>query len=460
MESTDNIPCFNSLKDIYSDLSILKNKNLKLQNSIKKYKEVYGKEPEYFARAPGRVNIIGEHIDYNGYGVLPFALHMEIWFLFGKNDLNKIRMSNCNSSRFKSEEYSNIPDDWTSSPTGWTGYIIWGFRSILFLMEKHNLPCPKVNEKTSIGTGLDLLVYSDLPIACGVSSSSALSVGSCLVLAKMLNVEKNLDRTTLVSNIIEFERKNGLKSGGMDQTVSVFGQTDNCLAIDFKPKLDKRQVPMKGMGMILCNSLTESPKVETGFKRYNKRVFECTMGLKALLRKSLGKDAKVSEYPTLWDLQTKLSINLDEMNKLVEETLGSTKQKKWKLEELYAFLEIKDYKEIFGEDQIIELVTQKNDHFFLYERLKHVIEESIRVNQFISIVSKEDDPKRLQTLGTLMTNSQKSCADLYDCSSENLNFLTQKSLECGALGSRLTGAGWGGCFINLVPLDSVIDKIL
>jgi N-acetylgalactosamine kinase len=271
----------------------------------------------------------------------------------------------------------------------------------------------------------------------------------------MLNVEKNLNRTELVSNIIEFETKNGLKSGGMDQTISVFGQTNNCLAIDFKPKLAKRQVPMEGMGMVLCNSLTESPKLETGHKRYNKRVFECTMGLKAMLRKAIGKDAKVSEYPTLWDLQTKLGVDLDEMNKLLEDTLGSTKGKKWTLNEIYSFLEIKDYRDIFGEDALIELVTQKNEDFLLYERIKHVIEESSRVNKFISILSGDDSPQRLQNLGQLMNQSHESCAKLYDCSSKNLDLLTQKSLECGALGSRLTGAGWGGCFISLVPVDKV-----
>lgn len=163
----------------------------------------------------------------------------------------------------------------------------------------------------------------------------------------------------------------------MDQTISVLGRTGHCLAIEFKPQLSSVQVPMKGLGMVLCNSLTESPKVESGFKRYNKRVFECTMGLLALIRASLGEGGLVEDHPTLWDLQERLGKNLNQMNQLFEEALGDTKCKRWKLAEIYPFLGLKDYPDVFGDDKLIDLVTTKNTEFRLYERLKHVFDESL-----------------------------------------------------------------------------------
>ena len=455
MESIDKIPIFGSIKDIYSDPSIQKDKKQKLESSIAKFKEEFGTEPEHFARAPGRVNIIGEHIDYNGYGVLPFALHMEIWFFFGPSELPRIRMTNTNSTRFAPKDYPLLTSQWVVSPGEWSGYVIWGFRSILFLMNSKKLPIPVVNGQQSLGRGLNLLVFSDLPIACGVSSSSALSVGSALVLSKMLDVEASLDRTELVSKIIEFECENGILGGGMDQTISTFGQTGHCLAIEFKPALRSTPVEMKGLCMVLCNSLTESVKVETGHKQYNKRVFECKMGLIAMIKQALGADADIAQFATLWDLQTHLKLDLDGMDGLLEKALGNTKGRDWKLNEVYSCVGISDYKAAFGDDDLIKMVTEKNEHFRLYDRIKHVIDESRRVGQYIATLGRSDDPRRLERLGELMTESHQSCAELYECSSVNLDYLTKKSLECGALGSRLTGAGWGGCYINLVPAEQV-----
>ena len=454
MLPSNKILTFNSLSEIYNNPSILNYKREKLKASVSKFTSVFNKAPKWLARAPGRVNIIGEHIDYNGYGVLPFALHSEIWLLFSENDMNRIRMSNTNSERFPGKEFSVDCSNWKTSPGEWTGFILWGFRSIIHLITESNLTSPDL-KGSLLNFGLDLLVFSDVPIACGVSSSSALSVASGLLLAQHLGVAQDLDKTKFVQNIIEFERKNGLLGGGMDQTVSVFGKSGHCLAIDFKPNLKSQLVSMEGIGMVLCNSLTESAKVETGFKRYNKRVFECRVGVCTMVRKALGETVKFEHFPTLWDLQTKLGYNLKKMEELLEQALGNSKGKNWKIDEIYSLIGVSDYKDLFGEDPLLEKVTSLNKEFLIYERLKHVIQEAKRVKDAIVLFNQADHPKRLEKLGELMTQSHQSCAKLYECSSENLDVLTRKSLENGALGSRLTGAGWGGCFINLVPLEKV-----
>ena len=109
-------------------------------------------------------------------------------------------------------------------------------------------------------------------------------------------------------------------------------------------------------------------------------------------------------------------------------------------------------------------VLQQNVRFHLYERAYHVFGEAQRVYQFKeqcdnTLVTEED---KVQKLGQLMNESHYSCRDLYECSSDQLDELTQLARDSGALGSRLTGAGWGGCCVSLVKKDhlaSFLDKM-
>lgn len=102
-------------------------------------------------------------------------------------------------------------------------------------------------------------------------------------------------------------------------------------------------------------------------------------------------------------------------------------------------------------------------HFQLYKRALHVFTEALRVLKFREICTrKEASPETLKELGRLMNESQESCAQLFQCSCPELDELTRLAREAGAYGSRLTGAGWGGCTVSLVPEDQVdgfIQKI-
>lgn len=110
----------------------------------------------------------------------------------------------------------------------------------------------------------------------------------------------------------------------------------------------------------------------------------------------------------------------------------------------------------------INQVEQQNTHYYLFERAYHVFGEAKRVHDFAAVcgpdseMTEEDKVKRL---GELMNASHKSCNELYDCSSPELNELTQMCRDAGALGSRLTGAGWGGCCVSMVKKDQVDDFI-
>ena len=112
------------------------------------------------------------------------------------------------------------------------------------------------------------------------------------------------------------------------------------------------------------------------------------------------------------------------------------------------------------------VVLQQNTHFNLQDRIVHGYEEADRVGKFVETCNahakQESDEERAmfeKKLGELMTLSHNSCKDLYECSSPELDELVGRALKAGALGSRLTGAGWGGCCVSVVPKTKVADFI-
>ncbi|KAK7891039.1 hypothetical protein WMY93_023002 [Mugilogobius chulae] len=106
--------------------------------------------------------------------------------------------------------------------------------------------------------------------------------------------------------------------------------------------------------------------------------------------------------------------------------------------------------------ELLSANTQHVTHFKLYQRAKHVYSEAWRVLQFKRVCDTEPTDALTQ-LGDLMNQSHSSCRDLYECSCPELDQLVQLCLKSGALGSRLTGAGWGGCAVSMVPVQKVDD---
>jgi N-acetylgalactosamine kinase len=123
--------------------------------------------------------------------------------------------------------------------------------------------------------------------------------------------------------------------------------------------------------------------------------------------------------------------------------------------------EIEDPFEIVKEIPHVYEVKSQNASFELYNRAYHVLTEAQRVHEFKRVCDQEDlnEDSKIQQLGKLMNESQHSCNLYYDCSSIELNELTQLARDSGALGSRLTGAGWGGCSVSLVKKDILEDFI-
>nr|XP_047908294.1 N-acetylgalactosamine kinase isoform X8 [Anser cygnoides] len=249
------------------------------------------------------------------------------------------------------------------------------------------------------------------------------------------------------------ERYIGTEGGGMDQSISFLAEEgtatvrhrtpDQAKLIEFSPlRATDVRLP-SGAAFVIANSCVEMNKAATS--HYNIRVMECRLATK-LLSKSKGLDWK--KMLRLQDVQAKLGVSLEEMLTIVEEVLHP---------EPYSTEEICKCLGISLEDlrsQILSQNTQDVSTFKLHQRAKHVYSEAARVLEFKKICN-EAPANAIQLLGELMNQSYISCREMYECSCPELDRLVDICLQFGAVGSRLTGAGWGGCTVSMVPTDKL-----
>jgi len=227
MKDADLIPLVTSLEQVYdnSDGQIAKIHLPRYQMVAKKFKELYGEDPEYFSRAPGRVNIIGEHIDYSNYAVLPAAIEKDMIIAFKESKEPVIEVHNTNEKDFK---YQKVPLDKDiefkkEEDKKWVNYFLAGFKHILQL---------KVSKPDK---GFKILIDSTVPVNSGLSSSAASSVSSTLVPLTIYGLREKYTRTEMIGHIVEYERSVGVACGGMDQTISIFAETGTAKFIEFNP---------------------------------------------------------------------------------------------------------------------------------------------------------------------------------------------------------------------------------
>ena len=186
---------------------------------MEKFVEVYGEGGEireYFA--PGRVNLIGEHTDYNGGHVFPCALTLGTYGLARKRDDRKLRFYSVNFSRLGVIE-SSLDDLIPSDQAGWTNYpkgVMWAF-------EKRNI---------KLEHGVDFLIYGNIPNGSGLSSSASLEVLTGLMLKDMFGVEElSMQDLALIGQYSE-NNFNGMNCGIMDQFASAMGKKDCAIFLD------------------------------------------------------------------------------------------------------------------------------------------------------------------------------------------------------------------------------------
>ncbi|KAH8889633.1 Galactokinase [Thozetella sp. PMI_491] len=472
------VPVARSLQDIYTD-DALASQGKRWNELLSKFEAKYGHAAQFVARSPGRVNIIGEHIDYSMYSVLPMAISADA-LLAVSTDLApanegtfKIQISNLQDAKFPPREFDvpldEVPIDATIHE--WSNYFKCGLRGALELLRKKKGADfrPK---------SMQIMLDGTVPSGGGLSSSAAFVSASALAVM-VANGEQTVDKTELTELAIVSERSVGVNSGGMDQSASVFSQRGSALFVSFTPALTARPVQFPKtnpeLTFLIAQSFVSADKYVTGPVQYNLRVVECTLAaayLNAVLNPPSTR-LPADKSPLAISLQgfhetyfallegtapKTVSEQLEELLTLVKSTL--VKEEGYTREEIAAAIGLTT-------DELNAQFTSRfpvrAERFKLRQRALHVYSEALRVLQVMALL---EDPAQHPAdgadtsdynakLGALLNATQDSCRDVYECSCPEIDELCTIARRAGSYGSRLTGAGWGGCSVHLVPADKV-----
>ncbi|MFQ6041141.1 MAG: galactokinase, partial [Candidatus Poribacteria bacterium] len=369
---------------------------------------IYAAQPEIVVRAPGRVNLIGEHTDYNDGFVLPVAIDKCIAIAARKRDGQTVIL---HSLDFNSTvEFTLDAIQRSSGVEMWSNYI----KGVAYLLQEAGYklsPCEAV-------------ITGDIPIAAGLSSSAALEVASALMFLTLSDIEMDKTEVALLCQRAENQFV-GVNCGIMDQFISVMGQRDHALFLDCR-SLDFDLVPLHlkdiapvlesefgirndDVKIIVCNTKV---KRELAGSEYNKRRAECERGVDILKR-------------FLPDITALRDVSIEDFNK-------------------YA-----DHRVLRANPQyLLPPVTRK--------RCRYVIAENARVLASIEALRAGN----LARFGDLMRASHAGLRDEYEVSSPELDAMVEIALSVdGVIGARMTGAGFGGCTVNLV-YESAIEKFI
>ncbi len=336
--------------------------------------------PTFVVRAPGRVNLIGEHIDYNGLSVLPMAIPRAVRALVRPRADGTV----CVASRatgFGVRTFA-LATDIPPYPMGdWGNYV----KAAAQALEREHGPL----------TGIDVLVDSTVPVAAGLSSSSALVIA--VALALLAANDLTVDPLALAERMAAAERYTGTQGGGMDQAICVGAQAGHASRVDFHPlRLTAIPVP-PDWRFVVAHSLEQAEKSGPAQETYNRRTVECRVAFEAVVAR-LGQP-----YPGYREL---LQAHMP------DELLATA-------------------------DAVLQDPVRR--------RFRHVVTEADRVRRAESALRTAD----LAGLGRLLTESHRSLREDYEVSALALDELVDLASEAGAAGARLTGAGMGGCIVAL-----------
>ena len=360
---------------------------MKKEELIQKFQELYGAEGDirtYFA--PGRVNLIGEHTDYNGGHVFPCALTIGTYAVARKRTDRKLRFFSVNFERLGIIE-SSLDDLVPSRSAGWTNYP----KGVMWTFGKRGM---------EISNGVDILLYGNIPNGSGLSSSASVEVVTGVMLRDLFGFDSltNID-LALIGQQSENEY-NGVNCGIMDQFAVAMGKKDYAIFLDTSD-LSYTYAPIKldHARIVIASS---NKKRGLGDSKYNERRAECEASLAEL--------QKVVDIKSLGDL--------------TEE----------------AFEQYKD---------AIKDETRK-------KRAKHAVYENRRTIQAVAALEANDIAK----FGQLMNASHVSLRDDYEVTGKELDTLVEEAWKIpGVIGSRMTGAGFGGCTVSIVENDAVENFI-
>jgi len=338
-------------------------------------RELAGPGDALVVAAPGRVNLIGEHIDYHNLPVMPIAMRRAV----------RIAYRPCRDSRIRAVApgYGRREFEWTPSlamaaPGDWENYL--------------RAAAQAVTGKWGVGPGIDAAVTSDLPAAAGLSSSSALIVGVTLALLRARGVSATFEE--LMEVLPEGEHFVGTRGGGMDHAASLDSRAGCASLIGFAP-LSLRPVPVPaGWAFLVAHTMTTAEKSGAAREQYNVRR---AAGYTALVRLGFSDYREVLAAPDPESLAARLDAGAE------------------------------------------------RDSFL------HTVTEAMRVGEAVSALERGDAAR----FGSILNASHASLRDRLRVSTPALDRLTGDAVASGALGARLTGAGFGGCAVVLCRREDV-----
>ena len=351
-----------------------------IDNLFHEFYKIYGNssiEPTlYFA--PGRVNLIGEHTDYNGGFVFPCALQYGTYLLIRKTEERYIKLASTNFS-----ERNQFPSD---SPIEKQA-VRW-----------FNYPLAVMDQLVKRGirmTGMELLFHGDIPTSAGLSSSASIEMVTAFALNDLLNA--GLERIDLVHLSKQAENEFvGVNCGIMDMFAIGMCKANHAIFLNCHT-LEYKLIPVliPGFKLVIVNTNKQRGLADS---KYNERVAECQLGVVYLSK--IFTISKLSDigYPQFFKVQEKIP------------------------------------------DEVIR------------RRVRHVISENQRVLNAVSCLLKSD----LIQFGALMNASNDSLKENYEVTGFELDTLVDEARKVnGVIGARMTGAGFGGCTVNLVREESV-----
>ncbi len=338
------------------------------------FAKTFGTLPERILRAPGRVNLIGEHTDYNDGFVLPMAIDREMFIAARRRDDQLVRMVALDFDSQRSEFSLDVPIE-CDDANRWSNYV----RGVAWALRRRGIVLP----------GLDLAIQGNVPVGSGLSSSAALEVCAATTFQTFAQFEMSKINLARMCQQAENEFV-GVQSGIMDQFISTLAHAGHALLIDCRD-LSYENAPLpRGATIVVCDTMKRRGLVDS---EYNTRRAECEQAARQLGVKAL-RDASLER---LAQFENKMPRNV-------------------------------------------------------VRRARHIITENARVLQAVAAARQND----LVAFGKLMNESHASLKNDYAVSCAELDTMVEIArAQRGCLGARLTGAGFGGCTVNLVYADAV-----
>ena len=353
---------------------------MQTENNIKAlFQSKFDKEVEVLAKAPGRINVIGEHTDYNLGYVLPAAIDYHMYFGLSKNDKGVFNIYSHTFERLVSLTESDLEP----AEDSWLNLV----KGIIYQL------------KDKIG-GFDMVIFGDIPVGAGLSSSAALCCGTATALNALFNLDLKKWDIARIAQKSEHDFVH-VKCGIMDQFACLFGRTNHVLLLDCETlEFEESETDISGYQFFLINSNVQH---ELNESEYNARRIESTEALSILK----GHNSAINTF----------------------------------------------------KDVSLELIRSLESNEVWWKRAFHIVSENLRV-QAVNRALKE---KNMLEVGQLISQGHKSQKEYYEITCPETDFLAENLQEEQiVLGARQVGGGFGGCILGIAEdagVEGMLDRI-